>query len=144
MELEKLGNKFIEDVKKRSISAGQKVTGRTLASLKVIKINDNHIQIEGFDYIGTLEVGRKGGKIPYNFKQILIDWAKAKGITFSSDAQRNSWAWFTAKKIARQGTQRNKNPQDIFTTPLADLTKEVERQASIFYEEKIINSIYTK
>lgn len=142
MDLEKSAIKFIDDVKKRSRDAGQVATGRTLASLEVKKINDNHIQILANEYIGTLEVGRKAGKVPFNFKQIIVDWSIAKKISFSTATQRNQWAWFVARKIQRQGTRRHKNPQDIFTTPLADLTADIAEKTAIFYQEKIINTIY--
>jgi hypothetical protein len=143
MDIEKHAKQFIEDVKKRSINAGQRVTGKTLKELKVIKLNENHVQVEGFDYTGTLEVGRKGGKIPYNFKDILIKWAKAKGISFQNDRQRNSWAYFVAKKIAREGTLRHKKNVDIFTTPLKDLDDRITKEASVFYTKQIENLIYT-
>ena len=82
---------FIDDVKKRHISAGQRVTGKTIDSLKRKSIGINHQVIEGNEYIGVLETGRKGGKIPRDFINILRNWANAKGITFEDDKKATSW-----------------------------------------------------
>ena len=71
--------------------------------------------------IPTLEVGRPGGgnpPAPRGFYYILRQWSRDKGINFSSERDRDTFAYFLSRKIAREGTQRNKVPADVYSTPV--------------------------
>lgn len=68
--------------------------------------------------IPTLEVGRTGGKVPQGFYYIIREWTKEKGLSFANESERNTFSFFVARKIAREGTQRNVMPVDVYSTPV--------------------------
>lgn len=76
--------------------------------------------------IGTLEFGRGGGKVPRGFYYILRQWSKEKGISFANESERNRFAFFLARKIAREGTRRNKENQDVYSTPVEKAKAEIK------------------
>lgn len=63
----------------------------------------------------TTEVGRAGGKVPAGFRHILERWSLDKGLTFSTERERATFAYFLAKRIAREGTLRHREPVDVYT-----------------------------
>lgn len=68
--------------------------------------------------IPTLEVGRVGGKVPRGFYYIIREWSKEKGLSFANESERNTFSYFVARKIAREGTKRNIMPVDVYSTPV--------------------------
>ena len=68
--------------------------------------------------IPTLEVGRAGGKVPQGFYYIIREWTKEKGLSFANESERNTFSYFVARKIAREGTKRNVMPVDVYSTPV--------------------------
>lgn len=71
--------------------------------------------------IPTLEVGRKGGgspPVPRGFYYIIRQWSKDKGLSFTSESDRNAFAAIVARRIAKDGTGRHKNPVDVYSTPV--------------------------
>ena len=68
--------------------------------------------------IPTLEVGRVGGNVPRGFYYIIREWSREKGLNFSSESERGTFAYFVARKIARSGTKRSTDPLDIYSTPV--------------------------
>ena len=70
--------------------------------------------------IPTLEVGRVGGKVPRGFYYIIREWSREKGLSFSSESERGTFAYFVARKIARSGTKRSTSPMDIYSTPVEE------------------------
>lgn len=68
--------------------------------------------------IPTLEVGRAGGKVPMGFYYIIREWSKEKGLSFANESERNTFSYFVARKIAREGTRRNVMPADVYSTPV--------------------------
>ena len=68
--------------------------------------------------IPTLEVGRVGGNVPRGFYYIIREWSRVKGLNFSSESERSTFAYFVARKIARSGTKRSTAPLDIYSTPV--------------------------
>ena len=94
----------LSDLKKRitknHISAGQKASGRTIASLTV-ETGDTFGQLTGRKFFATLETGRKAGRVPGNFQSIILKWMHDKGINVPKP---KSFAYLVARKIAREGT----------------------------------------
>ena len=131
-----------EDIIRRHEEAGQVASGRTRAAFEV-KVSDSSGQLLGNSYAGVLERGRRGGKVPYDFKDILLRWAEAKGIYFANNTDARRWAWFVTQKIQREGTTLYRSGQtvDIFTTPIADFTERLSKQLAAGYRSEIINSI---
>lgn len=132
------------DIATRSEQAGQRATGKTIASVSVENVSESGGQLLGNDYIGVLATGRKGGKVPYDFIDILKRWATAKGITFSDERQFNTWAYFVKKKIQKEGTvlYRSGVTKDIFDTPIADFQTRLSEKIAGHYQEQITNEIF--
>lgn len=68
--------------------------------------------------IPTLEVGRTGGDVPKGFYYIIRQWSREKGLQFGSESERGTFAYFVARKIARQGTARSRMPVNIYSEPV--------------------------
>lgn len=75
--------------------------------------------------IPTLEVGRVGGNVPRGFYYIIREWSREKGLNFSSESQRGTFAYFVARKIARSGTKRSTAPLDIYSTPVEEAKSKI-------------------
>lgn len=126
-------------IKERHRAAGQIATGKTSALLRVQQ-TDKGFQLIGWTYSGSYEEGRKPGKMPP--MDSLIEWAHAKGLTFKSDSQARSWAYCVARKIAREGTERYRrasagDPEDIFTTPIEEMRKELTERVTFYFAKEI-------
>lgn len=78
--------------------------------------------------IPTLEFGRRGGgnpPVPRGFYYIIREWTRAKGINFASESERGTFAYFLARKIAREGTRRNIMPADVYSTPVMNARERI-------------------
>jgi hypothetical protein len=130
------------DIIRRHEEAGQVASGRTRASFEV-KVSDSNGQLLGNSYAGVLERGRRGGKVPYDFKDILLRWAEAKGIYFANNTDARRWAWFVTQKIRREGTALYRSGQtvDIFTTPIDEMTERLAKKLAGLYTNEITNTI---
>ncbi|MCS2335465.1 hypothetical protein [Bacteroides sp. BFG-606] len=108
------------------IRARQKASGKTIASLRV-EITENSGILWGRKAFGTLETGRRSGRVPKRFYETIYDWIVAKGLIFKNP---KSVAYLTARKIAREGTQlyRDGGRDDIYS-------KEIERTIQAVMEK---------
>lgn len=68
--------------------------------------------------LNTLEIGREGGKVPKGFYYIIKQWTRDKGMVFASESERQTFSYFTARKIVKQGTKRHAIPEDVWSTPV--------------------------
>lgn len=118
-ELESLRQRIIEN----HLRAGQKASGRTVASLHVETDNDGGI-LFGRKAFGTLETGRRGGKVPKGFYHIIYQWMQDKGIQVEKP---KSFAYLVARKIAREGTKlyRQGGRDDIYSNEIPKTTENV-------------------
>lgn len=66
--------------------------------------------------LDTLERGREGGAVPRGFYYVIKQWSRDKGISFDNESERSTFSFFTARKIAREGTTRHRNNEDVYTT----------------------------
>lgn len=82
--------------------------------------------------IPTLEVGRAGGRVPRGFYYILREWSRDKGITFASESERGTFAYFLARKIAKSGTLRARNNVDVYSSPV---NQAVQRINTILHDD---------
>ena len=137
-ELEQLKS----DIIRRHEEVGQVASGRTRAAFEV-RVSDYNGQLLGNSYVGVLERGRRGGKVPYDFKDILLRWAEAKGIYFANNTDARRWAWFVTQKIRREGTKLYRSGQtvDIFTTPIEEMTERLADKLAGLYTNEITNTI---
>ena len=104
-------------------------SGRTVGSLAVVSDNDGlRLGLFGNSHapLGTLEVGRAGGRVPAGFYQIIKQWTLDKGLSFATESERGTFAYFVARKIAREGTQRHRLPVDVYSTPTKAARNEIE------------------
>lgn len=131
-------DRFVSEVIQRSRNAGQEASGKTYRSISV-KVDGSHGEVWAPNYLYTLADGRGPGKVPYNFGDILLDWAKYKGISFPSPVAARRWANAVAWKIRRQGSMlfRQRKHLDLFDTPLAELDDWIGKQVFSLYEAEI-------
>ena len=128
--LEQTRNEIRANMEAQRINA----SGRTSASLRVEEYPGGVRLVGGYDKqrditdapgiyanetapIQTLEFGREGGKVPRGFYYIIKDWTRAKRLSFENESERATFAYFVAKKIARDGTRRHDNNADVYSTP---------------------------
>ena len=136
------------DIIARHEQSGQVASGDTKASFNEYLTSGYSGVLEGAAYVGVLERGRRAGKVPYDFKDILQRWAQAKGLAFSTQADFNRFAYFVTKKIREEGTElyrtgkmHNNQEPDIFTTPIAEFTERLSSKVAIFFETEIKKQI---
>lgn len=121
----------LEDLRKRIISnidsTGRKASGRTSGSMHT-DVSENRGILFGRMAFETLETGRKPGKVPAGFYQIIKQWVIDKGISFDSQSERNSFAYLVSRKIAREGTQlyRTGAEADVYTTEVPDTIERIK------------------
>lgn len=111
-ELNNLRQKIIDN----HMRAGQKASGKTIASLRTVVEGDEGT-LYGRKAFGTLETGRRGGKVPKGFYHIILQWMKDKGIQVEKP---KSFAYLVARKIAREGTKlyRQGGRDDIYSSEI--------------------------
>lgn len=130
-ELEALKQRIIENHR----NAGQVASGRTIASLKVEMTEDGGV-LWGRSAFGTLETGRKPGKVPAGFWKIIRQWMDDKGIQVEKP---DSFAYLVARKIAREGTQlfRNGGRSDIYSPEVKDTVERVSDGIGILFGSEV-------
>lgn len=130
-ELEALKQRIIENHR----NAGQVASGRTIASLKVEITEDGGV-LWGRSAFGTLETGRKGGKVPAGFWKIIRQWMDDKSIQVEKP---DSFAYLVARKIAREGTQlfRNGGRSDIYSPEVKDTVERVSDGIGILFGSEV-------
>lgn len=135
-ELEELRKVIITN----HIEAGQKASGRTARSLHVV-VSEDRGTLYGRNPFDTLETGRKAGKVPENFTDIIKQWMKDKGISvqpipYKTDRQHkytpeergeNSFAYLVARKIKEKGTRLfiNGGRSDIYSNAIPETTRKI-------------------
>lgn len=130
-ELEALKQKVIENQK----NSGQVASGRTIASMKVEVTEDGGV-LWGRSPFGTLETGRKPGKVPAGFWKIIRQWMDDKGIQVQKP---DSFAYLVARKIANEGTQlfRNGGRDDIYSPEVKDTVERVSQCIGILFGSEV-------
>lgn len=130
-ELEALRQKIIEN----HLHAGQKASGRTIASLRV-EVDGNEGTLYGRKAFGTLETGRRGGRVPRGFYHIILQWVKDKGIQVEKP---KTFAYFVARKIAMEGTSlyRQGGRDDIYSNEIPKAVEAVLRRVTALYSADV-------
>ena len=127
----------LEDLRKRIISnidsTGRRASGRTSGSMHT-DVSENRGILFGRMAFETLETGRKTGKVPAGFYQIIKQWVIDKGISFDSQSERNSFAYLVSRKIAREGTQlyRMGSDADVYTTEVPETIERIKDRVGFF------------
>ena len=142
-EIERVLLEVRDEIKAKMASEGVNASGRTSAGMQVQRYeNGVRLVLTGED-VATLEVGRRGGKVPMGFADIIEQWSRDKGLTFPRERDRRRFAYLTARKIARQGTQRHQQPIDIYseevTRGVARLMDGIKAQVTEYIHNSLIN-----
>lgn len=136
---------------KNHIAAGQKTSGKTEKSLRV-SVSSGVGVLFGRQAFQTLEHGRKKGKVPYNFNEIIKQWIIDKGINVQPlyYKRKPSERWqpkYTpeergllslssaiANKIERDGTKlfRDGGRDDIYTNEINDALSTINNRVGEF------------
>ena len=132
-ELTALKDKIIAN----HIKAGQKASGKTASSFKVVIVGDS-ATLFARKAIGTLETGRKGGKVPKGFYHIIKQWAIDKQLSVDNVS---TFAYFVSKKIAESGTDlfRRGGRNDIYSKEIKTAVTIIKSKLTERFSKETIN-----
>lgn len=120
---------FIEEFKSDMSEHNKNASGKVSESF-IIESTDGGIVLNNTAMpLSVLQDGREPGKVPYGFTDILYKWSLDKGIDFSSDSERRSFAYLLGRRISERGIEGS---SDKWITEL--LNKFEERLGNIYYE----------
>ena len=123
---------------------GLNASGKTSKSLEIV-MSDNGGALMGRSFFAVLETGRKAGKVPKNFRQIIEKWATDKGLTFETPAKLRSFSYLVARKIAAEGTKQYRTGRrtDVFTDAINETVTSIQNQlgSEVLKEIVTINDI---
>lgn len=133
-----------QEIQEEMAAKGINASGRTSRSFRVERYETGVRLVMGGTAertapLETLEVGRPGGNVPggfrttkagvrdvsNTFKAILIQWAKEKGISDFGWGQ----ATILGRRIAAEGTNRHKNPTNVYSEAIVKAANEVRKYA---------------
>lgn len=120
--------------------AGQMASGRTAKSMRV-EVDEYHGTLFGRRAFGTLETGRRAGRVPNGFRKIIQKWMKDKGISvppipYKTDRPHKytpqergemQFSFFVAKKIREEGTRlyRQGGIDTIYSNEIPETMKRI-------------------
>ena len=123
--LETCKGRIQSNMASRNINA----SGRTSKSLTVERYSGGVRLISKGENVApfeTVQYGRKAGKVPKGFYHIIKQWSREKGLTFSKESERSTFAYFLSRKIAREGTERHRTPDEqVYTPPVTEAVKAI-------------------
>lgn len=133
-------NDAMDSIRANLLYTGTNASGRTSESLEVVVEGDVGI-LYGRQAFGTVETGRKGGKIPAGFREIIYQWMQDKGVhaeVAGNRSQRSadmSMAYHIANKIAREGSKlyRDGGRSDIYSNVLPLTIERVQKEVTDIY-----------
>lgn len=83
-----------------------------------------HIQILADPYFFYAEHGRRAGKVPYMFADVLAEWAQDKQIQLPNKFKDyKQFGWAIAQKIRQYGSRRyrEKDPADVVGVVMGEM-----------------------
>lgn len=121
-------------------TTGTNASGRTSQSLTV-EVEGNTGVLYGRQAFGTVETGRKPGRVPYNFRDIIYQWMQDKGVHAKVEGRRSqesadrSMAYIIARKIATEGSKlyRDGGRDDIYSNVLPLTIERVKNEVTNVY-----------
>ena len=152
-----------DDVRANMQAKGINASGRTSASI-IVRETDTGVQLiggkpgqhivsgqpRGVDVLAddtapiqTLEIGRPGGSVPKGFYYILKQWTLDKGIPFAKESERQTFAYFLARRIARDGTRRHEVPEDVYTTTAKEAAQAIQKDLTLLVNTEIKSVLQT-
>ena len=140
---EELDN-LLKEIIKQHEAAGQVASKKTRDSFKV-EVSESNGKLLGASYAGVLEKGRKAGKVPHDFTNILLRWMSAKGIAPSDARQAEIMANAIKWKIIKEGTSlyAGKETRKVDFTELIDIClRSIKERVAGFYLTEFENNIF--
>ena len=151
-ELGSLRSTIINNIR----ATGQWASGRTAASMQVI-VSGNTGELLGRKAFGTLETGRRGGRVPMDFQSIIYQWMQDKGVhadpmpyktsrphkyTEQERADR-TMAYFIARTIRREGTKlyREGGRDDVYSRVIPTIIERINSRLSGIYVAAVTSQI---
>lgn len=154
--------KAVRQIRENIDTTGERASGKTQASLRqLVTVEGNTVTgtIFGRQAFGTLEHGRRGGKVPRDFVGIIRQWIVDKGLKVTpipyvrqpseswqpkytpEERGLQSLAGAIAHTIKTQGTRlhRQGGREDVYTPPLAELEKSIEDTLGAIFGIEIDN-----
>lgn len=112
-----------DDIAESINSHGLTASGRTAQSLRVV-VSDKEVSLYGRAFFPALETGssawtgRTGVRCTfYEFKEIIRQWAQAKGLNFGQATEHERTIGAITASIIRTGTaQTRRGRLDVYTT----------------------------
>lgn len=124
-------------VSQRMTAMGRTASGRSVASLAV-EVNGFEGTLYGDKQWEVMQRGRKPGKVPYNFRETIKNWAIDKGISIqprkgqSQKQALESFSYLVSRNIMQKGTKlyRDKGYNNIYDTVLKEELKKLANGAA--------------
>lgn len=135
----------INQIKTNLDTTGTTASGKTKDSLGYV-VNDGELVIYGRKFFQGVETGRPAGKVPYNFQDILFDWASAKGILSNfgdTISKQKSALWLVGQFIKNNGTKlyRNGGREDIYSNVIKDALPELNKKLGFKVQQTLVKNI---
>lgn len=123
--MERIAVKLRDYILNEIVKKGLYDTGELRRSVEY-ELQDNNILILAASYLPYAEFGRGAGKVPYNFPQIIADWAKRKNIPVNNGDYKQ-FGWCVAQKTKKFGSARFRGvipDADVLSQPVEDIMNE--------------------
>lgn len=140
-------------IAQRMAALGRMSSGRSVASLQ-IEVKDSKGNLSGDKQWETMQRGRHPGKVPSNFREIIKNWVRAKGINIQpriGQSQKQvieSFSYLVTRNIMQKGTKlyRDKGYNDIYDTLLEEEIKKLTNETASVLELEVdkINDNFLK
>ena len=122
----------IDDLRSEMEARNKVASGKTLKSFELRDTEDGYELVQVLDDAAPLYIlqeGREPGKAPYDFTSILEKWSEEKGIVFTTERERHSFAYLLGKRIKERGIQGS--PDEWITEILEKVNIKLE---DVIYE----------
>lgn len=128
-------------IAQKMAALGRMSSGRSVASLEV-EVKDSEGILSGGKQWETMQRGRRPGKVPSNFREIIKNWVRTKGISiqpWKGQSQKQaieSFSYLVTRNIMQKGTKlyRDKGYNDIYDTLLEEEIKKLTDETSSVFE----------
>lgn len=138
-------------------ATGEWASGKTAASMQVF-VTDTSGELVGRRAFGTLETGRKAGRVPRNMREIIYEWMKAKGIhgepmpyvrkgphKYGSAQERGdmTMASAIAHTIRMMGTvlYRKGGRNDIYSQAIPETVARIQQRLTVILQATVTQQI---
>ncbi|MBD5131935.1 MAG: hypothetical protein HDT28_05010 [Clostridiales bacterium] len=147
-------------IRENITATGTRASGRTQASIRV-EVSADTGTIYGRQAFSVLQTGRRGGRVPRGFVDMMKEWIREKGVRTTpipyvrrpsakwqpkyTPEQRgvNAAAGAIAYKIRTQGTSlyRQGGREDIYTEPIREAVEGVKADVKAAYVAEIVKDL---